>query len=199
MPWPRRQTRRSVPTRFDAERALEASGLPQTSRDIGFALCRRMDAGTTTIPARHSPSLTELARVVGVSRRTIMRHLNLLAAAGWITRTRPPRGQAAAHATTSYTVTVPAATTSSISDQPARESGPPPAELDQIVNLIRKRTGRTITTEWAARIHRELLDRPGIRRPGAWIRTVIENEPDPSRWLPTNQPPPFKQLGREIA
>jgi DNA-binding transcriptional ArsR family regulator len=184
-----------VPTRFDAERALEASGLPQTSRDIGFALCRRMDAGTTTIPARHSPSLTELARVIGVSRRTIMRHMTTLEAAGWITRARPQRGQAAAHVTTAYTVTIPGAAPGA----PAAPAGPPEAELDQIATLIHKRTGRTISRDWAARVHRELLARPGIRRPGAWIRTVIENEPDPSRWLPTNQPPPFKQLGKDIA
>jgi hypothetical protein len=176
-----------VPTRFDAERALESSGLPQTSRDIAFALCRRMDAGTTTIQPRHSPSLTELARVVGVCRRTIMRHLHTLEAAGWITRTRPPRDKADQHPTTSYTVTIPGTA-------PAAATEPPAAEVAQIMALIEKRTGKSITPEWAARIHRELLDRPGIRKPGAWIRTVIEKEPDPGRWLPASGPPSFKEI-----
>jgi DNA-binding Lrp family transcriptional regulator len=191
-PWRTRPTPSSVPNRFDAERELEASGLPQTARDIAFALCRRMDAGTTIIQPRRSPSLNQLARAVGCSRRTIMRHLHTLEAAGWITRTRPPIDRARAdHVTTSYTVTIPGPA--------AKPDGPPLNELAVIITELEKRTGKRVTQDWAARIHRELLDRPGIRRPGAWLRRVIQADADPSRWLPTSQPPSITELHQQIA
>ncbi len=189
MPWRTRPTPSSVPTRFDAERELETSGLPQTARDIAFALCRRMDAGTTMIQPQHSPSLTQLARAVGVSRRTIMRHMHTLEAAGWIARTRPPVGT---HETTAYTVSLPG-------DRPADPAGPPLTELAVIITELEKRTGKTITREWAARIHRELLDRPGIRNPGGWLRKVIRAEPDPARWLPRSVPPTLTEINDQIA
>lgn len=179
-----------MPTRFDVERALENSGLPQTARDIGFALCRRMSAGTDEIPAQHSPSLTRLARVVGVHRRTIMRHLHVLERAGWITRDRPdPHDARTQHRTTCYTVTIPSAGPAS-----GVPSGPAEAtEIALVTDELEKRTGVIIGADWAAKIRAELLGKPGIRDPAAWIRTCIRTETNPQRWLPTSQPPHWPQ------
>ena len=77
-----------IPTRYDAERAIEASGLPTCSRDILFALARRMDQGSVYIPDRFSPSLYRLSEVSGWSKRHIQRHLNSLESAQLISRRR---------------------------------------------------------------------------------------------------------------
>lgn len=192
-----------MPTRFEIERALESSALPQTARDIGFALCRRMAAGTDEIPGQHSPSLTMLARVVGVHRRTIMRHLQLLAGAGWIERHRPdPHRARTQHHVTRYTVTIPATTGSS---QPAAErerSSSAPAvdpEVQLVVTELQARTGTAVSAEWAGKIRAELLARPGIRDPAAWIRKCVRAEKNPHRWLPTVQPPPWPELREQLA
>lgn len=181
-----------MPTRFDVERALENSGLPQTARDIGFALCRRMTAGGTEIPAGFSPSLTTLARVIGVHRRTVMRHLRVLERAGWIIRNRPaPHDARTRHITTSYTVTIPAAPA-------ALDAAADLQEAAIVVDELEKRTGVIVPAEWAAKIRAEILAKPGIRNPGAFIRKVIRTEENPKRWLPTPELPPWRELREQL-
>jgi hypothetical protein len=77
-----------LPDRFDAERAIEASDLPTCSRDILFALARRMDQGSIYIPGKFSPSLYRMSEVSGWSKRHIQRHLNRLEQAQLIARRR---------------------------------------------------------------------------------------------------------------
>lgn len=77
-----------LPDRYDVERLAEASGLPTCSRDILFALSRRMDQGSILIPGRFSPSLSRLELVTGWSKRHLQRHLNKLEERQLIVRTR---------------------------------------------------------------------------------------------------------------
>jgi hypothetical protein len=77
-----------LPDRYDVERAVEASDLPTCSRDILFALARRMDQGTIYIPGQFSPSLYRMAEVSGWSKRHIQRHLNGLEKRQLISRRR---------------------------------------------------------------------------------------------------------------
>lgn len=77
-----------LPDRFDVERAIEASDLPTCSRDVLFALARRMDQGSILIPGKFSPSLYRMSEVSGWSKRHIQRHLNRLEGAQLIARRR---------------------------------------------------------------------------------------------------------------
>jgi len=168
-----------VPTRFDVERAAESSGLPHKSRHLLLALCARMSAGTTAIPPEHSPSLQKLHRVTGISLRSVKRHLNRLEREGWLIRDRPTlQAQRAEHAVTRYTVILPAA---AVPAGPVALADP----LDALViGELEKRTGTRITPEWASKVRAELLGRPGIRDPHAWIVKIIRDETNPGRWLP---------------
>ena len=74
--------------RWDVERALRGSGLPAAARHVALELLTRAEAGTAEVPAEHSPSLSGLARDTGMSRRAVMRALNVLESGGWITRLR---------------------------------------------------------------------------------------------------------------
>lgn len=76
------------PDRYDVEKLVEYSGLPTCSRDVLFALARRMDQGSIYIPGRFSPSLKRLEIVTGWSKRHIQRHLNQLEAVQLVIRTR---------------------------------------------------------------------------------------------------------------
>ena len=211
-------------TRYDVERALESSTLPAVSVSIVMWLCTRMARGSTEIPAGASPSLTRLARMTKHHRRTVMRHLLVLEAAGWITRTRPGIAKARSqHRTTHYTVTIP--DTISGFPQPddlgagnhqARGTKPPElgaesseargtvphetggtdpytdsAGIEPIRDEIEKRTGRTVSYEWAAKVAAQLAGEPGVRNPIGWAVHRIKTDPDPRKFLPTDQPPPM--------
>jgi hypothetical protein len=78
----------------------------------------------------------------------------------------------------------------------SESSGSSDSDLDAIITEIRNRTGRTIGRLGAARVRTELLDKASstVRDPKAYLRTSIQREPDPSRWLPTPTPPPFREL-----
>jgi hypothetical protein len=199
-------------TRFDVERALEVSDLPPVSRHIVLVLCSRMDAGTTVIPPRHSPSLTRLARGTGWDRRTIMRHLARLETKGWLTRIRPSPHQARAqHITTAYAVTPPAAYPHPGAQDPVAEGTPPPGlgapgdtargsvprrsdqpDLIQIViDGISKRTGKTITPEWARKVLQQILSRPGIEHRAAYVKRIMTTDPDLTRFLPGPDEPRY--------
>jgi len=85
------------------ELALKDSGLPQAAQDITLTLSRMAGTGMP------SPSLSELAEMVGVDRRTVMRNLQVLETAGWVRRLRADLDRARTeHVTTAYVVTIPA-------------------------------------------------------------------------------------------
>jgi hypothetical protein len=71
-----------------------------------------------------------------------------------------------------------------------------PSDLDVIIAGIEKRTGRTIGRAWAARVRDELLAKATstVRNTQAYLKSSIEREADPGRWLPNPQPPSSKQV-----
>jgi DNA-binding transcriptional MocR family regulator len=79
-----------VTTRWDVEHALRDSGLPAAARLIEHVLLTRTDNGGTTIPVRFMPSLADLAHDTGLSRRSVIRALDVLESGGWLTRRRDP-------------------------------------------------------------------------------------------------------------
>ncbi len=209
-------------TRYEVERALEDSKLPPVSRHIILVLCTRMKKGSTLIPPEHSPSLTRLARGTGWHRRTIMRHLRELEAAGWVERRRPPPDLARArYMTTAYVVLYPqvgagepgpgagnpgleaenpglgAGTGAGRGGEPRNqtesdqlsdhESDP---EIEMVIAELNKRTGRTISPEWAAKARGLILARPGVRNRAAYLRRVLATDPNPARFLPSQEQEP---------
>lgn len=226
------------PDRYDVENMAEVSGLSTCSRDILFALARRMDKGTVYIPPRFNPSLMRLSKVTGWSKRHIQRHLNKLENAQLIVRIRD-KGRR-----TRYAVNWPALNelgtrrlqeeekTRAAKSSPLETPGPgtrdtessglgtpgletrdtrarsqpsqisPDLESDPEVTMIRRlleaRTGRPVTAEWAAATRDTVLAaarapmEPGPAR-SAYIRKVIVHDPQPSKWLPTPQPPQFER------
>ena len=64
---------------------------------------------------------------------------------------------------------------------------------DVVIDELRKRTGKTVTAEWAERITRHLLDnRADVHNPVAYLRGVIRKDDKPERFLPTPQPPRYR-------
>jgi hypothetical protein len=99
---------RLVATRFDVERAVLASSLPAICRHLVHVLCVKVDAQAGIILSIYQPSLRDLARETGWSRRTIIRKLAVLEKQGWIIRDRPPPELARReHRRTRYTILIP--------------------------------------------------------------------------------------------
>lgn len=90
-------------------------------------------------------------------------------------------------------------------DSGARGSAPhsqtPSAHADQseealaelVIEQLHERTGVTVTAEWAAGTVAMLLARPGIKNPRAYILRTIAADPSPQKWLPTPQPPDYRE------
>lgn len=76
------------PIRYDVERAAENTDLPTCSKDILFALARRIEKDSIIIPRQFSPSLYRLAEATGWSKRNLQRHLNRLEQDGLLVRIR---------------------------------------------------------------------------------------------------------------
>lgn len=96
------------PDRWTVEKAVKASALPAPSRLILLVLLTRTDNGTAIVPAKYAPSLTTLASETGLSRRTVMDHLNRLETDGWLDRQRPSTREAlASRARTGYRIGLP--------------------------------------------------------------------------------------------
>jgi len=94
--------------RFDIERAVLAAPLPGPSVAIMLTLCTLIWADEGIIPPGKQPSLSRLAIATGYDRSTVMRHLNQLEPAGWVTRIRPPKWLAQQmHVTTAYAMHIP--------------------------------------------------------------------------------------------
>jgi hypothetical protein len=105
-------------SRFDIERAVLASKLPAICRHLVHVLCVKVDAQTGAILSIYQPSLGDLARETGWSRRTVIRKLAVLEKQGWIIRDRPPPELARSrHLRTRYTLLIP--------NPQARDSTPP--------------------------------------------------------------------------
>jgi hypothetical protein len=77
-----------------------------------------------------------------------------------------------------------------LSDQRTDQSGDL-AEL--VIRQLHKRAGVTVTREWAETTRDLLLARPGVRNPRAYIIRTITTDPHPERWLPTPEPPPYRE------
>jgi hypothetical protein len=79
-------------SRFDIERAVLSSDLPGYSRELVLILASKIDRRTGAI--RHPPALRQLAREAGIHRTTVLRHMRVLEARGWVVRhPRDPRAR----------------------------------------------------------------------------------------------------------
>jgi hypothetical protein len=58
-----------------------------------------------------------------------------------------------------------------------------------VAKEIEKRTGKRVTPEWAAKVRDQLAGEPGVRHPARYVVHRIKTDPDPKRFLPTDQPP----------
>lgn len=95
-------------TRFDVERKVLKSDLPSNSRYLVLIFCTKCDGGSSVIPDRYQPSLTQLVRDSGLSRSTVCVHLNLLERKKWLGRKRPdPHDARTKHERTRYSLGVP--------------------------------------------------------------------------------------------
>jgi hypothetical protein len=77
-----------------------------------------------------------------------------------------------------------------LSDQRTDQSGD---LVDLVIKQLHDRTGVTVTREWAETTRDLLLARPGVRNPRAYIIRTITTDPHPERWLPTPEPPPYRE------
>ena len=75
--------------RWRVEDAVKASQLSPTARHVLLTLLTYVDVATGVIPYGRSPSLTNLTRDTGYARSTVAKHLELLAAWGWLDRAPP--------------------------------------------------------------------------------------------------------------
>jgi hypothetical protein len=74
-----------------------------------------------------------------------------------------------------------------VSNQSSRRNARGEAVIDEITKTIYDTTNRVIDREWAEKIAGHILDGHKAGNPVAYVRAVIENEPDPyTRFLPTN-------------
>lgn len=81
-----------MPSRWEIEAAVWHSELEPAARLIVLALLRKADNDTAVVPPEHTPSLTTLQAMTGLSRSTLTEWLNALEDAGWVKRIRPPKG-----------------------------------------------------------------------------------------------------------
>jgi hypothetical protein len=124
-------------TRWEFERAVFASGLPAPSRLILLTLAAHTDAGTCVVPAKFTPSLSTLAERTGLTRKTVIVHLDALDTAGWVERDKPdPAAQRSKRACTQYKLTIP----TGVGATPVLpSSGVPPTPA--VVNHVHQRRG----------------------------------------------------------
>lgn len=76
-------------TRWKVERAVLRSRLEPPARLIILALLAKADNKTAIIPSEHSPSLSTLQEMTGLSRSAVTDWLNALEDAKWVLRERP--------------------------------------------------------------------------------------------------------------
>lgn len=228
---PARRDPDRLPDRWDVERAVKkAADLDPIAAHLLMDLLTYMDQGTTVIPYRWTPSLTDLTKDTKWTRRTVTRYLNILEEQGWLVRIRPAKSAAQKHhARTAYTVLIPVGlrtwdSQARGSETPglgtenaqARGSGNPELETEKpeardrtghspdlpdqpdlseetaiVVKLLEERTGIRVDAEWAAKTAEMICSRPGIKNRRAYLIRTLVTDPNPQRWLPTPQPPPY--------
>jgi len=99
---------RSIPGRLEYERAIRRSDLPPPSRHLALTIATWADMDTGLIPDRYQPSMQVLLSATGMSKGSMLNHLNRLEADGWMVRDRPDVKKARAeHARTHYFLAVP--------------------------------------------------------------------------------------------
>jgi DNA-binding transcriptional ArsR family regulator len=196
------------------------SDLPAGCRHVCHVLCVYIDAKAGVILPMFTPSLTQLARDTGLSRRTIMRHLAVAERKGWVIRKRPPPAKARKeHARTRYTIRIPDLGTAGLlaSDIKSPELGTQDPEardtmthdssrsswssdaevIETIIDAIRQVSGTTVSADWAERVADQVLgarDTTIARNPAAFARSAILKAP-PTVYKPTPQPPRFTATG----
>jgi hypothetical protein len=188
--------RKSTGRQFQVQRALyrRGCGLHPICRHLIMVLASRIDDEAGVILDDYQPSLTDLQRMTGWVRTTVMRRLGDIEAAGWVIRNRPAKADAQRHhARTRYTIVIPG-------EQPAAAAAAPPDPLGQLVaSMLLERTGKTVTAETARAICRQILGTSRVRDPAAYISKAIANDPDPGRWVPKAPPPTLAEYEQELA
>lgn len=107
-----------MPSRFEYERAVRASGLPPMSRLMALTLATWADLKTGVIPPRLMPSLSKLEESTGMARGSVRTHLDRLETDGWLIRKRPTVAAARSEkARTQYKLRVPKGVAVSDSDE----------------------------------------------------------------------------------
>lgn len=72
-----------------------------------------------------------------------------------------------------------------VDNQSPRRNARSEAVIDQIISSIYETTSRVIDREWAEKIAGHILDGHKAGNPAAYVKAVIDNEPDPhDRFLP---------------
>jgi hypothetical protein len=99
---------RSTPGRLEYERAIRRSDLPPPSRHLALTIATWADIDTGVIADRFQPSMNTLLAATGMSKGSMLNHLNRLEVDGWIVRDRPDVKKARTeHARTHYFLAVP--------------------------------------------------------------------------------------------
>lgn len=153
------------PDRWAVERALKAADIPPIACHLALMLCTYLDADSTRLPYKFSPSITGLTRATGWSRRTVTRWLEWLECEGWLVRLRPTKEQQRKeHMRTAYSLLIPV------------DLGPegPAARATAVPGLGTQRplARAPATTELGP-------DGPGARAPGAHNQTYPDHQTEP--------------------
>ena len=187
--------------RYEIEREIKDSDLHPIDRHLLLLLCMSLDRGSNVVPAKYAPSLTGLTDGSGWRRRTVTRHLKSLERSGWLLIHRRPGRRS------SYTI-IPQTTRDQETPEvgtvnpPTRDTRSPiqgdpnkDPEIEIVREEIHKATGKAISADTAARTRDFILARPRIsdtpQARAAYLRKTIAQDQDPSRFLPTPQPPRF--------
>lgn len=75
-------------TRWEVEDAVNRSDIEPPGRHIVLALLTKSVADTAEIPPKHAPTFTELERLTGYSRSTLVEWMQALMSFGWVRRMR---------------------------------------------------------------------------------------------------------------
>lgn len=92
--------------KWQVNKAVRASNLPSAARLVMLVLSDMAEARGGFIPAKHSPSLADLARQTGLGESTVKAQLGVLEGLGWVLRTRPSGAERARHQQTYYQLAV---------------------------------------------------------------------------------------------
>lgn len=92
--------------KWQVNKAVRASNLPSAARLVMLVLSDMAEVKGGYVPAKHSPSLADLARQTGLGESTVKAQLTVLEELGWVRRTRPSGAERARHQQTYYQLAV---------------------------------------------------------------------------------------------